>query len=267
MYQNVNGHAIRYDEYGISNHVHVLFIHGLGSSAIVWRDIPEALGSKYHVIVVDLIGFGGSDKPPYDYTISFFSQFLSDFLEKVGISKNEKVVLAGHSLGGYIAVDFAIKNLNRVKKMILFDSSGLLNEPTPLLNEYLDAVKTPDPQLRREKLVKVFASLLANPTRLLMVVVDIFVSVIETKGAKESFESAFRNSTSSVINLEEASILREIPILIVWGESDKLIPPFYLDKFKKVLPFAQTITIKDSGHSPFIEKPAIVYQKLLDFLS
>lgn len=267
MYQNVNGHAIRYDEYGISNENHVLFIHGLGSSAIMWRDIPEALGTRYHTIVIDLIGFGGSDKPPYDYTISFFSQFLSDFLEKVGICENEKVILAGHSLGGYIAIDFAIKNKNRVKKMILFDSSGLLNEPTPLLNDYMNAVKTSDPQLRREKLVKVFSSLLANPTRLLMVVVDIFVSVIETKGAKESFESAFRNSTSSNIDITEAGKLADIPILIVWGKSDKLIPLTYLENFKSIIPHVQTTIIDDSGHSPFVEKPAIVYQKLLDFLS
>jgi pimeloyl-ACP methyl ester carboxylesterase len=267
LYQNVNGHAVRYDEYGSSNQDHILFIHGLGSSALVWRDIPEALGNKYHTIVIDLIGFGGSDKPPYNYTISFFSQFLSDFLDKVGISKNDKVILAGHSLGGYISIDFAIKKNNKVKKMILFDSSGLLNEPTPLLNDYLDAVKTIAPQLRREKLVKVFASLLAHPVRLLDVVIDIFVSVIDTKGAKESFESAFRNSTSSSINPTQASILEQIPILIVWGECDNLIPILYLDKFRKIFPHAQTITIKDSGHSPFVEKPAIVYQKLVDFLS
>ncbi|MGD9535113.1 MAG: alpha/beta fold hydrolase [Candidatus Nitrosocosmicus sp.] len=267
MYQNVNGHVIRFDEYGTGNQDHVLFIHGLGTSAIAWRDIPEALSSKYHTIVVDLIGFGGSDKPEYDYTISFFSQFLSDFLDKVGINKDDKIILVGHSLGGYISIDFAIKNKNRVKKMILFDSSGLLNEPTPLLNDYMNAVKIAEPQSRREKLVQVFGSLLANPTRLLLVVVDIFVSVIETKGAKEAFESAFKNSTSSTINAAEAAKLAKIPTLIVWGESDKLIPPSYLDKFKKILPHAQIITIRDSGHSPFVEKPAIVYQKLLDFLS
>lgn len=267
MYQNVKGHTIRYDEYGINNQDHVLFIHGLGSSAIVWRDIPEALASKYHTIVVDLIGFGGSDKPPYDYTISFFSHFLRDFLENIGIDNNGKVILIGHSLGGYISLDFAIKNCDMVKKMVLFDSSGLLKKPTPLLNDYMAAVNTADPQLMKEKLVKVFELLLANPTRLLPVVVDIFVSVIHTTGAKESFESAFRNSTSRSFDLSQAAKLGEIPTLVVWGESDKLIPPSFLDEFRKILPNSQTIIIKDAGHSPFVEKPAIVYQKLLDFLS
>ena len=73
---------IKYDEYGKNKQKHILFIHGLGSSSIVWRDIPEALSEHFHTISVDLIGFGGSDKPKFDYTISYFSQFVKNFLEK-----------------------------------------------------------------------------------------------------------------------------------------------------------------------------------------
>ncbi len=52
-----------YYEYGKDKNKHVLFIHGLGSSSIVWRDIPQALSEHFHTITVDLIGFGGSVKP------------------------------------------------------------------------------------------------------------------------------------------------------------------------------------------------------------
>ena len=195
MHQYVNGHKIRYDEFGSGNKGHVLFIHGLGSSAIVWRDIPEALSIKYHTIVVDLIGFGGSDKPSLDYSISFFSQFISEFLEQIGININDKITMIGHSLGGYITIDFAINYVNRIEKMILFDSSGLLKQPTPLLVDYMNAVNTLEPDARHAKLYKVFGSLLAHPSRLLPVVVDIFALIIDTPGAKEAFESTYKNST------------------------------------------------------------------------
>ena len=58
-----------------------MFIHGLGSSSLAWRDIPDALSKYFHTITVDLLGFGLSDKPDTaDYTIKGFSKFIVDFL-------------------------------------------------------------------------------------------------------------------------------------------------------------------------------------------
>lgn len=92
---------------------HILFIHGLGSSADRWLDIPDALSTYYHTIAVDLIGFGGTDKPTdVNYTIEKFSEFILQFIDKIGLSGiDRKITLVGHSLAGYIAVEFAIKNM------------------------------------------------------------------------------------------------------------------------------------------------------------
>src|ERR687889_2808109 len=110
------GFKIRYDEYGKDKQKHILFIHGLGSSPIVWRDIPQALSEHFHTISVDLIGFGESDKPnTADYTIKGFSKFIVDFLrERIGIKENEKISMVGHSLGGYIAAEASIENKNLI---------------------------------------------------------------------------------------------------------------------------------------------------------
>ena len=75
---SLNEVNILYNEYGKDKNCndkrHLLFIHGLGSSSIAWRDIPDALSENFHTIAVDLIGFGGSDKPKTaDYTIKGFS--------------------------------------------------------------------------------------------------------------------------------------------------------------------------------------------------
>jgi pimeloyl-ACP methyl ester carboxylesterase len=60
---DVKGVCTLYSEYGENQNKHVLFIHGLGSSSVAWRDIPYALSKYFHTITVDLVGFGGSDKP------------------------------------------------------------------------------------------------------------------------------------------------------------------------------------------------------------
>jgi 2-hydroxy-6-oxonona-2,4-dienedioate hydrolase len=261
-----DGFNIRYDEYGKDNPRHILFIHGLGSSSIVWRDIPQALSEQFHTICVDLIGFGGSDKPLLNYTISYFSQFVKSFLRQIGINDSDKVTIIGHSLGGYIAADYAIENKEQIEKLVLIDSSGMLDRPTSLLEQYLDAAMETDPISRYSKVKKVFEGLMSQPFRLLPIIIDMFISVIEKPGAKYAFESAFRSSTTTSINMERLEKIKDLPCLIIWGEKDDLIPLKHIDRFRQILKDAETIVIDDAGHSPFVEKTAIVYQKLLTFL-
>ena len=266
MYINVEGINVKYDEFGKSNEKIVLFLHGLGSSSLTWRDIPEALSKHFHTIALDLVGFGLTDKPRENYTIDYFCKFLDKFLSKMGVECTEKLNVIGHSLGGYIALEYSIRNKTRINKLILFNSSGLLGKPTPLLCDYLNAVRTIDPVLRYNNLKNVFEKLLADRIRLLPIVVDIFVSIIDMPGAKHAFESAFENSTSTTLDLNTINAIKEIPCLIIWGEKDRLIPVIFAEKFREILENATILIIKDVGHSPFIEKPAIVYQTLLDFL-
>ena len=130
----VKGIGTFYREYGDTKKKHVLFIHGLGASSIVWGDTPDALSKYFHTITVDLIGSGLSEKPQNaDYTIKGFSKFIVDFLiERIEIMDKEhkKISIVGHSLGGYIAAQVAIENKEMIEKLVLIDSSGLLEAPT-----------------------------------------------------------------------------------------------------------------------------------------
>ena len=101
----------------ISNR-HILFIHGLGSSADRWLDIPDALSQHYHTMAVDLIGFGGSDKPEISVILLKNLQNSSqNLVDKVGLDGDDgKITVVGHSLGGYIAVEFAIRNKDLIEK-------------------------------------------------------------------------------------------------------------------------------------------------------
>ena len=261
------GLKIKYYEHGIGNNKHVLFIHGLGSSSLIWRDIPQALSEKFHTISVDLIGFGKSDKPPeLEYTIRYFSQFIKSFLRQIEINDKDRITIVGHSLGGYIAIDYAIENRDQIDKLILIDSSGMLSQPTPLLENYLSAALETDSILRYKKVTRVFEDLLAERTRLLPLFVDIFISTIGEIGAKHAFYSAFKNSTTTTIDLKRLKQIEDVPCLIIWGQNDNLIPIDHLKKFKDILKDAEVLTIQDAGHSPFVEKTAIVYEKLRTFL-
>ena len=270
IFTKIGDHKIRYFESKVKDkEKNVLFIHGLGSSSERWLDIPEALSRYFHTIAVDLIGFGESDKPQnLSYSIETLKKFILDFITAVHLD-DKKISLIGHSLGGYIALETALslaetgdKN-ELIEKLVLIDSSGLLKAPTPLLEQYLDAAMNPT----HTKVKDVFEKMAAHPWRLLPVIVDIFINRINVPGAKYAFESAYRNSTTTQIELSRFKIIQDIPTLIIWGSEDKLIPVDHSQIFNGCFNNVQLEIIQDTGHAPFAEKPAIVCELLHTFMA
>jgi 2-hydroxy-6-oxonona-2,4-dienedioate hydrolase len=212
----LNSHNVRYKEYGNKDaSKHLLFIHGLGSSSDRWVDIPEALSRYYHSIAVDLIGFGGTDMPKLNYTINRFREFVLDFMHAIKIDDGKTTVI-GHSLGGYIAAELAIENSTMMENLVLIDSSGMLDKPTPLLEKYLDAAISAS----HEKVKEVFEQLVAQSWRVFPILIDVFVKRINMPGAKYAFESAFHNSTKNQIGLDRLKKIQDVRTLIIWGKSD-----------------------------------------------
>ena len=222
---NVNGHKIFYSESKNKEKKHVLFIHGIGASLVGWRDIPDALSEHFHTISVDLIGFGGSEKPTTaDYSIKGFSGFIFDFLQAIDVK--DKICIVGHSLGGYIALQFAFENKDLVEKLVLVDPSGKLDGPTPLLSSYRDAANEPIPILKYEKLKKVFEGMYSLSSALLPMVVGIFLDTIEKPGALYAFNYAFDDSTGKGIGSDQLKTIEDVPCLIIWGANDSMSSVF-----------------------------------------
>lgn len=83
----------------------VILLHGLDLDASFWVLQIPALARSHRVYAVDMLGFGRSDKPPLEYSIETFVEFLEGFMKKAGIPR---ATLVGLSLGGWIAADFAV---------------------------------------------------------------------------------------------------------------------------------------------------------------
>jgi 2-hydroxy-6-oxonona-2,4-dienedioate hydrolase len=273
----LNDFEIRYlksEKRNSSKKKNILFIHGLGSSSDRWLDIPDALSRYFHPIVaVDLIGFGGSEKPvTIDYTIEYFSKFIRNFIDCKEIWRNDddsdddscKTIIVGHSLGGYIAAKVAIQNKDLIEKLILIDSSGMLKEPTPLLEQYLNAALNPT----FESVKNVFEQMLGNPALFNPTIVDGFIKRINLPGAKYAFRSAFENSTKTHIESSELQRIENIPTLIICGAADKLIPVAHSEKFHELLKkHSKLQMVENTGHAPFSEKPSVVFDIMRRFLT
>ena len=252
----------------------LLFIHGLGSSADRWLDIPDALSLYFHTLAIDLPGFGGSDRPSdMNYTIEGFSNIVRQFMDKIkkteedrGNNKARTITLVGHSLGGYIASKIAAAdNSSFLNKLVLVDSSGNLEKPTPLLDQYLDAAINPS----KEKVRKVFEQMVANPLLISDVFVQGFIDRINRPGSKYAFESSLKNSANTQIGKRNLNKIGEkgIPTLIIWGMHDKVIPTDHSQIFREAIRGSALNIIPSTGHAPFTEKPALVCEYLHKFLS
>jgi pimeloyl-ACP methyl ester carboxylesterase len=237
----------------------VLFIHGLGSSADRWLDIPDAMSLLgLRPVAIDLPGFGQSGKPEIDYTIEKFVETVAGFMRKTGM---QKASIVGHSLGGYIAAQLAAEHADLVDRLALIDTSGMLGGPTPLLKQYLGAAMNPEKKAVRA----VLEQLVADPIRIPEVLVDGFIHRMHQPGAKHAFKSAYENSVNTQIGFDRLKRIGA-PALIIWGRQDRLIPLEYFRTFQESIAGSKVAIVEDAGHAPFAEKPAIACELLHKFL-
>ena len=248
-------------EAGEKSHPSIVFIHGLGSSADRWLDVPLAMSLYYHTLTIDLPGFGMADKPQagFTYSVAEYADYVSQLIQKLGL---HRTTLVGHSLGGYIAAEVALRHRSLVDRLVLIDTSGMLEGPTDLLKHYLEAAVNPT----RESVRAVLEKLVAHPSRIFDILVDGFIYRMGLPGAKHAFKLAYENSVNTQIGIDRLRELTGIPTLIVWGKEDRLIPPGYQSVFQQAIKGSVAELVGDAGHAPFAEKPALTSEIIHRFL-
>ena len=254
----VGANKIRYLEGGGSDG-NVLLIHGLGASAERWAHVIPYLSKKYHVIAVDLIGYGFSDKPSVDYTPAFFSQFIFDFLNTLGIAKTSMI---GSSLGGQIVAECAITQSRVIEKIVLVSPSGIMKQSTPTFDAYTLAALYPT----QDGTKTAFQMMAGEHKEIDSDTVDGFIQRMTLPNAKMAFMSTIlgiRNAGSLSERLGKISV----PTLIVWGKQDTLIPIAYSKGFVSSIKNCQFVEMESSGHTPHVEEPEKFSEIVLRFLN
>ena len=249
---SVFGQNIRYDEAGEGPVV--IFLHGLGAVKEIWMPSLAALAPNYHVYAIDQIGFGHSDKPLLDYKIATFVDFLQGFMKAQNISK---ATLVGNSLGGWIALDFAVQHPAMVERLVLVDSAGL-------------------PWMKPNATVDLNASSEAA-TRTLLESLFYDKKMVTDDFVRQVFVDRMRNNDGYTIQRTLAGFATpqfddtklgsiHAPTLLVWGREDELIPVASGEKLRDGISGAKLVVLEKCGHVPQIEKPAEFNQALLEFL-
>lgn len=264
LYKTVNDVKLAYMKKGIGPPL--LVIHGFMASSICFEDILEDLSKKNMVYLVDVIGFGFSDKnPKLDYTRGSIAKTLLEFMEAEGIHSFN---LLGHSMGGEIALNMVLDSPKRVKKLMLVSSAGTQK-------------------------IKVIPKFIASkPILCNLFINNFFMTYLFQKHFfekclcdKKCYKSSMFNDifTISKKNIP-AETLRQITLqadgldilpklrfienetLIIWGEEDSLIKLEFGHRIHESIKNSQIKIIKDCNHNPFIEKPEEFLNIVNEFL-
>lgn len=257
----VFGQKIHYVEVGVGPTV--ILLHGLGGDVSNWAMTVPALAKQFHVLAIDQIGFGKSDKPLMNYRIGTMVDFLNGFYKQVGISK---ATLVGNSLGGWIAAAFTLAHPDKVEKLVLVDAAGYSPARAGL------------PKLTREQLAPLNASTLAELKQVLSLVfynkallTDAFIEKMFSDKLKRGDGYTINQFTEMVLRgddfLDGKTKLIKAPTLVVWGREDGLTPLAIGEAYAQDIAGAEKAYIEKCGHVPQLECAAAFNAALLKFLS
>jgi pimeloyl-ACP methyl ester carboxylesterase len=249
---DVEGVQYFYREVGENNQDTILMIHGFLGSSYDFIDVMNQLKDRYHVIAVDMIGFGLSEKPiDFNYAKQNQAQGLVNFLDALEI---EEVTIMAHSMGGEVSIHLAHDFPDYVKEMILIGSGGYVEEnPNPLMPANLPMVVydyvVRNYYIQRTFFLSAYAQDEIDTGRITYHDFDEMYYVNKT--IPGNILQAFTRDNDSGSTNAKLALVRQ-PTLLIWGEFDSFIPLATGIKLQLAMAdVAQLVVMEDAGHLPF----------------
>jgi pimeloyl-ACP methyl ester carboxylesterase len=230
----------------------LVFLHGAGGFP-PWLPFFEKLAERYEVLIPEHPGFGESGNPPWIRNIADLAMYYLDFLDEL---RAPKVHLIGHSLGGWIAAELAVRNTARLTSLTLLAPAGIRVKGIPSGDNFIWSAEEGERNLFHDPALA-DAGLSHTPT-------DEEADVELTNrfmAAKFGWEPRWFNPA-----LERWLHRIDVPALVIWGEQDKLFPSAYAKAWQNRLPDGRVEIIPQCGHQPHIERLDVTATTILRFL-
>ncbi len=272
----VEGHTLEKDNPPL------LLLHGFGASIGHWRHNLDVLSQKHTVYALDLVGFGASEKAIANYDVNFWVEQVYEFWQTF---IQVPVVLVGNSIGSLISMVAAASYPEMVQQLIMIslpDPAAQAEAIPPRLLpivEFIQNFVASPPLLRllfslvsRRSVIRRWVKLAyASPDKITEELVDILAGPPRDRGATRAFCILFKVMGSSKLGPSVKLVLPtlEIPILLIWGKQDLLIPPKFANpnQFTQLNSRLQLRELDNAGHCPHDECPEIVNQLILDWVA
>jgi pimeloyl-ACP methyl ester carboxylesterase len=264
-----NGCSINYVDIGDGDRQPAIFVHGLGGNWQNWLENIPRLAQDRRVLALDLPGFGGSAMPSEKISIGGYGEIVVDFARAVGV--DTEVDLIGNSMGGFIAAEIGINHADFARRIVLCSAAGIsitnLKRRPVLTSARITAAFTNLLLARREAMAKrpglrhgAMAYVFRHPS---LIDADLAYQVL-TGAGKPGFIDALDALTDYDFRDRLDDV--KVPVLLVWGREDNLVPVEDADEFERLIPNARKVILEDTGHVPMLERPAVFNDLVTGFI-
>jgi pimeloyl-ACP methyl ester carboxylesterase len=232
---------LRYAVRGPEGAQPLLLLHGLGDSLAGWAQVAGPLAERFRVHLLDLPGHGLSARPP-DWRL----QTLLAAVEHYAAALPEPIVV-GHSLGGWLALRLALDaRLARPRGLVLVNPGGALLDDGAWA-PFRALVSARD----RKDVERYLAAAFYKPPLALRLLPGEVIKAMWADGPQGVLDAVV---AGDFVRDAELAALR-LPLRVVWGTADRLLPAGSLDFFRRNLPNAELVLLERAGHLPHLEAP------------
>jgi pimeloyl-ACP methyl ester carboxylesterase len=259
----VRGATIEYDDFGPSTGLPILLIHGHPFDRTLWApQVTPLTAAGYRVVTPDLRGYGRSSVTPGKVLLADFADDLAALLDHLGI---ERAVVGGVSMGGQITMEFQLRHPERVRALVLSDTSAPAEtaEGKAFRNRLADRLLAEGMDgYAHEVIDKMLAAY--NVTAM----PDVAARVLKTMCATdpEGAAAALRGRAERP-DYRDALASVEAPVLILVGADDVYTPVPEAEAIQRLVPHSTLVVIERAGHLPGAEQPERFNAALLRFLA
>ncbi len=248
---------LAYEEHGTG--IPLMLVHGFPLNRTIWRPLVPLLESKFRMVLPDLRGFGQSPVPEGTYSMRLLAEDLRALLDTLKI---EKVVLVGHSMGGYVSLAFAQAYPHRLAGLAMVSSQAAADNPEvrasrSLWDKVIEETKRRGLKPLAESMSKRLTCQpdLVAPLRELILKCNPQGVIGALKGMAERPNA--QEWLSSIV----------VPAVVIAGSEDAIIPPDRPKVMTQLLGRAWLVEVSGAAHMPMMEQPAAVAKALLQLVS
>jgi pimeloyl-ACP methyl ester carboxylesterase len=270
---SLHGHRVAYRMAGSGPPL--VLIHGITSSSDSWRAVWSRLVEHHTVIAPDLVGHGQSAKPRGDYSMGAFASGVRDLVASLDIGP---ATIVGHSLGGGVAMQFSYQFPERTQRLALVSSGGLGTSVHSLLRAAtLPGSEFVLPLLAATRTLSVGRSLGGALGRVgLRLSTDLLeMARGHASLAERETRTAFLQTLRASIDprgqrvqaLDRLYLAGGLPVLIVWGARDRIIPPGHGRRAHELIPGSRLEVFEASGHFPHLDQPERFAETVEDWIA
>jgi pimeloyl-ACP methyl ester carboxylesterase len=268
----VHGRSVSYVEAGAGPVL--LLVHGMAGTSQVWESVIEPLALRRTVIAPDFPGHGASAPGGGDYSLGSLANGLRDLLITLG---HERATLVGHSLGGGVAMQFTYQFPEMVERLALVSSGGLGPDVSPILRAaalpgadlFISATARVG-QRAGSALGQALGKIGVRPSADVAEVARGYASLTDPERRKAflaTLRSVVGTDGQRVAALDRLYLAEELPLLIVWGDRDPIIPVAHAEATHAALPNSHLEIFEGAGHVPQLERPGRFVATLEHFLA